>query len=154
MLSCDIHEIGRTIGDGFFAEKITQTLYKPGEISREDEDNLKKAKIFMEFVEKGLEQTVEAKIGYQSLESISSYNRASYAMNIKITDEKEFKTEFKKRILHLKSEIDNIISNKTINTTKVQDLRNFFLEISKLSLEFTQNKFEERQELQKRIQTL
>lgn len=154
MLSCEIHELGRTIGEGFLAEKITQTLYKKGDISQEDEDNLNKAKIFMEFVEKGLQQTVEAKIGYQSLESISSYNKASYVINIKITDEKEFENEFKKRISHLKSEIDNIISNKRIDTAEVEDVRKFFLDISKLSLESAQKKFEERPELQKRIQTL
>lgn len=154
MLSCEIHELGRTIGEGFLSEKITQTLYKKGDISQEDEDYLNKAKLFMEFVEKGLEQTVEAKIGYQSLESISSYNKASYVINIKITDEKEFENEFKKRISHLKSEIDNIISNKRIDTAEVEDVRNFFLDLSRLSLESAQKKFEERQELQKRIQTL
>jgi len=151
MLVHEVKRIGKTIGDGYLAESIVQTLLRKGNLTEEDEYRLKKAKDFMNYVKLGLEQATTAKLGYNAFESISSYNSALNIIQIEITDESQFKDEFEKKILNLTSKIDEIIRTKKVNVDEVEDVRRFFLEMSIRSLKATQNKFEERPEILKLI---
>ncbi len=145
MLVQDVKRIGKTIGDGYLAESIVQTLLRKGELSKEDECKLHKAKNFMNNVNLGLEKATTAKLGYKAFESISSYNSALNIIQIEITDESQFKDELEKKISDMQSKIDETIKNRKVNVEEVEDVRNFFLEISRRSLKATQNRFEKRQ---------
>lgn len=151
MLVQEVKRIGKTIGDGYLAESIVQTLLRKGELSEEDEYKLKKAKDFMNYVTLGLEQATTAKLGYKAFESISSYNSALNIIQIEITDENQFKNEFEKKIFDMTSKIDEIIKTKRVNVDEVEDVRNFFLEISRRSLRDTQSRFEKRPAIPKLI---
>lgn len=144
MLVHEVKRIGKIIGDGYLSENIVQTLLKNGDVSEEDEYRLKKAKDFMRNVKLGLEQATTAKLGDNAFESISSYNSALNIIPIKITNENQFKKQFEKKLLDMTSKIDEIIRTKKVNVDEVEDVRNFFLEMSIRSLKATQNKFEER----------
>ncbi|PWB52624.1 MAG: hypothetical protein C3F06_08730 [Candidatus Methanoperedenaceae archaeon] len=144
MIVQDARRIGKTIGDGYLAEGIVQTLLRKGEISEDDEWKLQKAKNFMNNVNLGLEQAITAKLGYKAFESISSYSSALDIIQIESTNESQFKDEFEKKILEMQSKIDEIIKTRLVNVEKVEELKNFFLEISRRSLRTTQNIFEKR----------
>jgi hypothetical protein len=127
MKNMEFLDVSNLIGQGFFADKVVRILCKPGPITPNDENVLKRVEVFLNKIVDGQKQASSEKLSSTSVETIDAYQKALIIFSQALLQQSEKLTapKFQELIDRMCAEVEEVLREKEV-TPDVRTTLNFF----------------------------